>query len=90
MPPMPMQVFDTHCHLGLDGHGDPLAEHARARAAAVTDCVIVGIDLRSSLAARELAARLPGARWSAGLHPNEAERLPAEWHGIGVLVGALL
>jgi len=80
-----MQIFDTHCHLGLDEHGDALAEHGRALAAAVNDLVIVGIDLRSSTAARDLARRLPGARWSAGLHPNDAGRLPAEWDAIAAL-----
>ena len=80
-----MRVFDTHCHLGLDGDGDPQAEHARAQAALVTDCVIVGIDRASSAAARDLARRLPGARWSAGLHPNEAERLDEQWDGLRAL-----
>ena len=73
-----MQVFDTHCHLGLDGKATPDEEHARAVAAGVTGMLVVGIDAATSAAARTLA-RLPGVRWSAGLHPNDASRFAAEW-----------
>ncbi len=74
-----MRVFDTHCHLGLDGKVPPDEEHRRARTAGVTDLCVVGIDAATSRAASELAARLPGVRWSAGLHPNDATRLDDEW-----------
>ena len=80
-----MRAFDTHCHLGLDDRGDARAEHARAIEAGVADFVLVGIDLASSIAARDLARTLPGARWSAGLHPNDARRFDAEWDGIRAL-----
>src|SRR5262245_58019058 len=83
-----MRGFDTHCHLGLDGLdglGDPRDEHTRALAASVTDCVIVGIDAATSAAARDLARTLAGARWSAGLHPNDADRFPAEWDALRAL-----
>jgi TatD DNase family protein len=73
-----MQVYDTHCHLGLDGKVAPDEEHARAAAAAVTALLVVGIDLATSRAARGLT-RLPGVRWSAGLHPNDASRFEQEW-----------
>ena len=76
-----MQVYDTHCHLGLDGKVDPALEHARAVAAEVTRLLVVGVDAASSRAARELR-RLPGVRWSAGLHPNDSTRLQAEWSEI--------
>ncbi len=79
-----MQVFDTHCHLGLDGKATPDDEHARAVAAGVTGMLVVGIDAATSAAARELA-RLPGVRWSAGLHPNDASRFDAEWPAIDAL-----
>lgn len=69
-----MRVFDTHCHLGLDDRGDPHQEHARALGAQVTDFVVVGVDGDSSRRARDLARPLRGARWSAGLHPNDACR----------------
>lgn len=79
-----MQVFDTHCHLGLDGRADPADEHARARAAGVAAMLVVGVDAASSRAARELAV-LPGIRWSAGLHPNDANRFAADWPDIAAL-----
>ena len=73
-----MQVYDTHCHLGLDGKVAPAVEHARAVAAHVTGMLVVGIDAATSRAARDLA-HLPGVRWSAGLHPNDSSRFDAEW-----------
>lgn len=73
-----MQLYDTHCHIGLDGKVPPAEEHARATAAGVTGMLVVGIDAATSRAARELAA-LPGVRWSAGLHPNDSTRFDAEW-----------
>jgi TatD DNase family protein len=79
-----MQVFDTHCHLGLDGKVPPDDEHARAVAAGVTGMLVVGIDAASSAAARDLA-RLRGVRWSAGLHPNDASRFDQEWPAIDAL-----
>ena len=80
-----MRAFDTHCHLGLDDKADPGEEHARAVAAGVTDFVLVGIDLPTSRAARDLARRLPGARWSAGLHPNDAGKFDEEWQDLRAL-----
>ncbi|HZN38798.1 MAG TPA: TatD family hydrolase [Planctomycetota bacterium] len=79
-----MQVYDTHCHLGLDGKVDPALEHARALAAEVTRLLVVGVDAASSRAARELS-HLPGVRWSTGLHPNDSTRLQAEWGEIEAL-----
>ena len=76
-----MQVYDTHCHLGLDGKVAPEDEHARAAAASVTHLLVVGVDAASSTAARELR-RLPGVRWSAGLHPNDSVKLDDEWSTI--------
>lgn len=81
----PLRAFDTHCHLGLDDQGSPEQEHARARTAGVTDLVLVGIDRASSAAARDLGRTLEGARWSAGLHPNDANRFEDEWEAIAQL-----
>ncbi|MBX3461910.1 MAG: TatD family hydrolase [Planctomycetes bacterium] len=79
-----MQVYDTHCHLGLDGKVPPADEHARAAAAGVTHLLVVGIDAATSRAARELR-HLPGVRWSAGLHPNDSTRLDEEWPALDAL-----
>ena len=79
-----MDVFDTHRHLGYDADSDPRAEHARAVAAGVTGMLVVATNAASSQRARELAS-LPGVRWSAGLHPNDATRFAAEWAAIEAL-----
>jgi TatD DNase family protein len=79
-----MQVFDTHCHLGLDGKVAPAEEHARALAAGVTDFCVVGIDVATSRQAQSLAA-LSGVRWTVGLHPNDASRWDAEWAELDAL-----
>lgn len=78
-----MQAYDTHCHLGYDGQR-PEDEHARAVAAGVVAMLCVGTDAASSSRARDLG-RLPGVRWSAGLHPNDASRFDAEWPAIETL-----
>lgn len=82
-----MKVYDTHCHIGLDDEVSPDEDHARALAASVTALLVVGIDLDTSRAARELS-RLPGVRWSAGLHPNDATRFDEQWRGIEELAAA--
>jgi TatD DNase family protein len=79
-----MQVYDTHCHLGLDGDALATDEHARAAAAGVTRLLVVGIDAATSSTARDLQ-HLAGVRWTAGLHPNDSGRLDAEWPVIEAL-----
>jgi TatD DNase family protein len=67
---------DTHCHLQLDGR-DPA--DLLARAGAVDWVVIPGVDVDSSKAAIDLAARFPGrALATAGLHPHDSGRFPEE------------
>ncbi|HLF43327.1 MAG TPA: TatD family hydrolase [Acidimicrobiia bacterium] len=66
-----MGWVDTHCHLQLDGR-DP--SQLLARAANVDWVVAPGVDLESSGAARDLAARFPGkVMATSGLHPHDAE-----------------
>lgn len=78
-----MQVYDTHCHIGLD-EVPPDEDHARAVAAQVDAMLVVGIDAATSAAARALQ-RLDGVRWSAGLHPNDSHAFAAEWPQIDAL-----
>tara|TARA_R110002072_G_scaffold46591_10_gene129108 strand:+ start:102591 stop:103340 length:750 start_codon:yes stop_codon:yes gene_type:complete len=73
-----MQVYDSHCHIGLDGKVAPEDDHSRAVAASVGALLVVGIDAPTSQAARELA-RLPGVRWSAGLHPNDSTKFDEQF-----------
>jgi len=79
-----MQVYDTHCHIGLDGVVPPEEDHQRAVAAGVDALLVVGIDAATSAAARDLA-RLPGVRWSAGLHPNDSAAFDDQWATIEAL-----
>ncbi len=71
-------VIDTHCHLG---HGDtPPAElAARARACGVVGMIDVGIDAVTTEAARARSHALDGVRFTAGLHPCDADRLEEDW-----------
>jgi TatD DNase family protein len=78
-------IFDTHCHLAYDAGEDPQATWARARAAGVTRALNVGIDLATSARARDWARALDGVAWSAGLHPNHAGQLAAEWPQLAAL-----
>ena len=79
-----MQVYDSHCHIGLDGKVAPDDDHSRAVAASVGALLVVGIDAPTSEAARDLS-RLPGVRWSAGLHPNDSTKFDEQWPTIDAL-----
>lgn len=69
-----MGWVDTHCHLQLDGR--PPVE-LLARADQVDWLVVPGVDVESSEAAGRLAVEHPNRiRWSAGLHPHDAESWP--------------
>lgn len=79
-----MGWVDTHCHLQLDGRAPT---ELLDRAAMVDWVVVPGVDLATSLAARDLAALHPDrVVWSAGLHPHDADRWPEERHDVAALV----
>jgi TatD DNase family protein len=67
--------FDSHCHLYDLGNPGAITDAvARARAALVSDMLIPGVDLASSLRAIEIA--IDHGLWAAvGIHPSET----AEW-----------
>ena len=70
---MPVELFDTHCHLNLAEHfPDPDAAIARAKEAGVTRLALVGIDLETSRRAVEIAERHESAYAIVGWHPNSA------------------
>ena len=78
-----MGWVDTHCHLQLD---DRPPEHLLEAATTVDWIVAPGVDLESSQASFELSARFPGRVLpTAGLHPHDADRWPAQAEGIVAL-----
>jgi TatD DNase family protein len=80
-----MTWVDTHCHLQLD---DRPAAALLERAANVAWLVVPGVDADSSTAARELARSHPRRlRWSAGLHPHDADRWTEQSRRIADLAG---
>jgi TatD DNase family protein len=84
---LPAQLVDTHAHV-MDAafDGDRPAVLARARAAGVEHLVLVGYDLASSRAAVQLAATVPGAAATAGIHPNSAaEHTSADFDALAEL-----
>lgn len=71
-----MGWVDTHCHLQLD---DRPPERLLEMAAAVDWVVAPGVDLESSQASFDLAARFPGRVLpTAGLHPHDADQWPVQ------------
>lgn len=70
---------DAHCHLDDERLAELEAEvFARAHAAGVTGFVVAGVDPDSWARQRALAARRPGVRWTAGLHPCAVASLADE------------
>lgn len=69
-----MSYFDTHCHLNHESFAaDFDAALARARAARLTELLLIGWDLPSSRRAVELARPEVGLFAAAGIHPHDAE-----------------
>ncbi|MEU5880149.1 TatD family hydrolase [Spirillospora sp. NPDC047279] len=68
--PLPVDVFDSHCH--LDIVETPVTEQvAAARAAGVTRIVTIGCDLPSSRWAAETAVEHDNVYAAVAIHPNE-------------------
>jgi TatD DNase family protein len=68
-----MRFIDSHCHLAdavFDADRDAVID--RAAAAGATAVVCIGASLMDAERARELAARYPLLRWTAGIHPQDA------------------
>lgn len=71
-------LIDTHCHLDFPDYQADLEQVlARARDAGVDRIVSVGIDLPTSRAAIELAARHPALFATVGVHPHHVKELAA-------------
>jgi TatD DNase family protein len=73
-----VRFIDSHCHLAdtaFDGDREAVVERAIEAGAALVICI--GASLADAARARELAARYPLLRWTAGLHPQDAARFHA-------------
>lgn len=78
--PLPVAVYDNHCHLEIeDGEGLPLAEHLeRAVAVGVAGVVQAGGDIESSRWSAWAAASHPRVLAAVAIHPNEAPAYAAD------------
>lgn len=72
-----MNLIDTHAHLDLLEGGLTQALQ-RAQDAGVTGVVTIGIDVKSSRRAVELAHAFPQVRAVVGMHPHDASDLDGE------------
>lgn len=83
-------MTDTHAHINSPRFaGDMSAVVERAAQAGVTAIFVVGVDIPSSRAAVEIAARYPACWATVGVHPHEAAACtPATWRELEALAGA--
>lgn len=88
---MPPSLIDTHAHLDDERFASDLPEVLeRATAAGVLLTLTIGIDLPTSRAAVELAARFSQLRAVVGIQPNHvAEAGPGDWDEIVKLAEAV-
>jgi len=71
---MSTTIFETHCHLNNPQFATDLDEVlARARAAGVSEFLLIGFDLESSLQVVEMARPEEGIYAAAGIHPHDAD-----------------
>jgi TatD DNase family protein len=74
-----MNLFDSHCHLDDPSYQGGLdALLGRARAAGVSRMMTVGVTLRTSHRAVDLAEARPGVYASVGVHPHDAQECSDE------------
>ncbi len=74
-----LELVDTHAHLNLPNFKKDLEEViARAKEAGVVAIINVGIDLKTSIKALELAHAYEGLWATAGLHPHEVKKATEE------------
>jgi len=75
-----IELVDTHAHLNLiDSYKKDLEEVIqRAKEAGVSKIINVGIDLKTSIRALELAYQYQGLYATAGIHPHEVRKVTEE------------
>lgn len=70
-----LNLFDSHCHLDDRSYSRDLAAVLQgAREAGVNTIMTVGVDLKSSQRAVELAEKKRGVYAAVGVHPHDAKR----------------
>lgn len=74
-----ISAIDTHCHLDMDAYKTDLDDIiSNAQNAGVSKIVTIGIDLRSSQKAVELASQYSCIYATVGVHPHDAKDFNAE------------
>ena len=68
-----MKLFDSHCHLDDRSYqGDLEAVIQRAKQNGIEKMMTVGVDLKTSVRAIEIAEKFDGVYASVGVHPHRA------------------
>jgi TatD DNase family protein len=76
---MKARIFETHCHLNNSQfEADLDATFERARAAGVSELLLIGYDLESSRGVVRLADPAAGRYAAVGIHPHDAAAWSAE------------
>lgn len=72
-------LIDSHCHLDMkDFHKDRAEVIARARREGIAHMISIGIDVKSSQLALDLACRYPFISATVGCHPHDADECEPE------------
>lgn len=71
-----MKIFDTHCHINSEEYDDILEEVIeRANNQNVTDMMVIGTDIKSSLKAIEIANNHKNIYASIGIFPTDLAKM---------------
>jgi TatD DNase family protein len=74
--PAGISVIDTHCHLDMIRSGEDINEIvSRAAARGVSRIITIGIDIKSSKKAIEIAEKHESVYASVGIHPHNVQEL---------------
>jgi len=72
--PAGVSVIDTHCHLDMLSSGEDIGKVvSRAAARSVSHIITIGIDLKSSKKAIEIAEQHESVYASVGIHPHNVQ-----------------
>ena len=78
-----MKFIDTHCHLNIEPFlADPRQVVESALEQGVEKMIVVGIDIKTSELAIDLAERFPQIHAAVGIHPNDCAKAPDNWENL--------